>query len=86
MCPCDRAVQLDTVAASMAGDTITSMAHGNACIVMGPGCEYNNGVALSAYLEEAVQCSQRWMCDEIKLEAVQYVQLIAQHALAVLTH
>lgn len=35
-------------------------------------------------MEEAVQCSQRRVCDEIKLEAMQHVQLITQHTLAVL--
>ena len=38
------------------------------------------------YLEEAIQCSQGRVSDEVKLEAVQHIQLIAQHALAVLPH
>lgn len=42
--------------------------------------------ARRAHLEEAVQGSQRWMCDEIKLEAVQHIELVAQHTLAVLAH
>ena len=37
-------------------------------------------------LKETLQRPQRWMRDEVKLEAVKHIKLIAQNGLAVLTH
>lgn len=81
-------MQPDTITASTAGNAIRSMTHDSMQIGTKLKRQYWCGRegGRRAYLEEAIQCSQRWMCDEIELETMQHIELVAQHTLAVLAH